>query len=344
MECPHCHAPNLDGATKCHTCAHDLPQSPSVADGDARVTDAKSGSEDQFDLLGEPTGADGRGRTANWILVSVALAAVVVIAAVVITAGAGGSGGSAGASTSPDGSLSVSEQAQLLDSVGRGLDQSAQRYQAVLVDADEAAVENADALKAWSREWTQRQADYRAEVAAVKAYNSRQQATPARSVPIIEKRTVGTGKDERTVERIVGYESISGSPPQYKDLPSPPSRPAKIDASDQELTTRLTAVAKSLDRLQQRLSDSAVDPVFAQTATDAQGALELLRERVREARRAVRHMVRREKKKGDVVLAARLSPLSLQGIGDAIHAVRMDLRNAGDALGLPEEDIAWASR
>lgn len=344
MECPNCHAENLDGATLCYACQGDLTRAPRTAPEAATPED--SFLEASPVALGPPGEGDqasrGRSHKAIWIVAVVAVAVAALFAAIVFASGSGGATSSSDSPLSPAGPLSVTQQVRLLDSVGRELDRSAQKYQAVLVAADEAAVENKSAAKAWSAEWARRQSAYKSEVAAVQAFNANHQGTSQTTIP-------GHPYDADKSDKVIDMQTteptvVPGTPAQHKSPPSHPAMPAKLDAPDQKLVARLDAIAKDLVGLQRRLSDAGADATLAQTSGDARLAIEALQTRLRAARAAIRGMVRRDQTKGEIVVASRLAPLSLAGIGDAVQAVRVDLRAAAATLGLPDKAIPWASR
>lgn len=347
MECPNCHAENLDGATLCYSCQGDLTRAPRTAPehsflAASTVTPGTPGEGDRE--------SRGRSHKAIWIVAVVAVAVAALFAAIVFASGSGGATGSSDSPVSPAGPLSVTQQARLFDSVGRDLDRSAQQYQAVLVAADAAAVDNKAAAKAWSAEWARRQSSYKSEVAAVQAFNAGQHATPATTIAIYKtvKTSVTDQKtgETKTVEKKVfdHYETVPGTAAQHKSLPPHPAKPKKLDAPDQQLAARLDAIAGQLKGLQHRLDDAGADAALAQTSADARLAIEALQTRLRAARAAIRSMVRRDQTKGEIVMATKLAPLSLAGIGDVVQAVRVDLRAAAAALGLPDKAIPWASR
>jgi len=315
VKCPQCGSENLDGSTLCYSCDGDLTGEPPLQAHDA----------------------GGGASRIVWIVAGVAAAAVLLVAVFALSRPHEVDGV---APVSPAAGTAAESQAKSLDSIGRGTSAVAKQYQLTLMSLSDIATQNEAALEEWSRERDKRQTDYEAEKAAVERYNASHQGTPGTTSTTIEQvwDVLTDSWNYREVTRNTG-----GQPADQKPLPSPPEPPTLVKVALDSPRSRLRALSRALRKLQQDVVAVQPDATFANSADDAERAVALLQQRVREARGVLAGLVEKTSR-GDKVIAKRLDVLQLQGIGEAIQALREDLQAAVANAGLDAAILKWATK
>ena len=228
-------------------------------------------------------------------------------------------------------------QVAVADGLGADLGAAATEYQAVLAGINHAKAKNANAVKAWKKKWDKKLADYRAEVAAVNAYNSSPaaQGTPAHTEYYTTTDKYG---NQRTVSR-----TVAGTSGHTRAMPPYPSKPTKLRVDLAAKRKRLTKLDTELETLASTLDAAALDAELQPVDTALRSGVGALQDKVAEARKALENVVRRDKDMGDVIRGEKLASIDAQGVTAAVQAVRDELVSAAQALGVDLAELTWAS-
>jgi hypothetical protein len=270
-------------------------------------------------------------------------AACLVVASVVVAAACGGDGDTVQGPSAEE----LTAQAQSLDAAGADLEEQAVSYATIVASVDKAADKNATALKKWDKEWTKRQAAYDKDVAEVEAYNASERekaaANPQRTLKtknwpfydfVTGKTVYPDGKYTVTV--------IPGYAPQLMALPDKPTMPAKVKVKLSREIKRLKKLDAQLGELDKKAAALVVGDEFAAPLDDLQTAVAELQVSVREARKALKKAVTKDKKRGDVIATKMVQGLEAGDLEAQVAALREALRQAAESAGVGGA-LTWIS-
>ncbi len=225
----------------------------------------------------------------------------------------------------------VAAQIEALDAVGRRLERTSSRADALQAAIVRVAKANRAAAAAWKEEWAERRSAYEAEVAEVEEYNA-SVAHPAESgsFTVVDPATGET----TTVE----FQTAEAVP--EKALPAPPEPPAKLKVRMAGRLDKLRGLTESADAIEAELASVPLRPELAGAAGALTAAIAEVQRVLTRTRASVREGVERDARMGQVCEKA-LTRLDLSAAA-AIEAARAALAGAaaenGFAAGLP-----WAS-
>jgi len=241
--------------------------------------------------------------------------------------------------------------ARSLDTAGADLGRRAAVYATVVASVDKAAAKNARALTKWDKEWKKRQTAYDTQVAAVNAHNAaeREKAAenPSRTLPRIVPAyklvyDPSTGRFVKIALPKPPPIVLAGYQPQYQSPPAKPRPPAVIRVKFAPQIKKLEKLMTKLKAFERDLATLDVGDGFAPVLAEMRVTAADLRERARDARKALKTAVKKDAKRGDVIVAKRLAGLKAGDLATGIAALADSLREAADAAGVPGA-LAWAS-
>jgi hypothetical protein len=269
-----------------------------------------------------------------------------VIAAVAVVAACGGESGSAQGPSAEE----LTAWAQSLDEAGADLEPASITYVAVVGSVGDAAEKNVADLAKWDKEWKKRQAAYEKEVAAVEAYNAseRQKAAANPTWIMILPPTQRLVHDPSTGKTVVvgvkgpSSRTIQGYQPQYRSLPPTAKMPKRVKVKLADEIKRLKKLDARLGDLEARLAALVVGAEFAGVLTEMQAATTDLHKSVVEARKALKKAVKKDKKRGDVIVTKRVQGLEAGDLAARLSALREALRAAAEVAGVAAA-LTWVS-
>jgi len=190
------------------------------------------------------------------------------------------------------------------------------------------AKSSASASRRWDRRWADRQASYRARVAAVRAHNAR------------ERQRYQAGMKETANsegELVIKYTYR----PRYQSYPARPRKPAALKVSVRSEAARLSKLRGRIDDLMGDIesegsSAQSFGPVYQAlaNATKALGAT------VDGASRAARAAVVSKGAKGRIINASRISKVSKTALDAPFSELERSYSDTLTTLGLTAEQVA----
>lgn len=281
-----------------------------------------------------------RGR--RWLVAAACLG----VASVAVAAACGGDGDTVQGPSAEE----LTAWAQSLDAAGADLEEQSVSYATIVASVDQAAGKNATALKKWDKEWKKRQAAYDKEAAEVEAYNAgeRQEAAANPTWTLILPPTQRSVYDLSTGKFVIvgvpgpSSRTIQGYQPQYRSLPSKPKMPKKVKVKLAHEIKRLKKLETKLISLHEQLAGLVVGSEFTSSLADLRRTVADLQAKAHRARTALKNAVKKDKKRGDVIVEKRIADLKATGLAANIAALREALLQAAQAAGVAEA-LTWAS-
>lgn len=270
----------------------------------------------------------------------------VFVVTVLILAGCGSKGSSS--ATGPS-AQELTGWAQAVDQAGQHLDQSVSDYGVLVVLVKRATVKNEKDLKAWDKEWKKRQVAYDKQAKEVEAHNAaeRQKAAANPTHTMISMPTFRMVYDPSTGLTTIKGEprppvTIQGYQPQYRSLPAKPKMPRKVKVKLTGEIKRLKKLEAILSDLEAQFATLVVGSQFAAAVADLQTATADLQAKVAAARAALKKAIKKDKKRGDVVVKKKVTLVDMGGLSASVSALREALLQAAEAAGVSEA-LTWAT-
>ena len=251
----------------------------------------------------------------------------------------------------------IARSVETLDGAGERIEQLSRRADALQKSIIELAEANREDIVAWTKEWTDRQSDYAAAVAAVDEYNA-SLPEPVEPEPLTLYRfDVVDGIMVRTP---VEVDVISLPAVPKKPYPASPQPPAELSVDPGPVLQQLRALRKTLRQIEDELSRSASLPATDKTSvafvavTDVPRLLVVSHARaalaaaadelalvIADLRAALDEGVTSDPLMGDVCAKAltRLDFSAARAIGDARAALVM----AAEENRIAPDGLTWAS-
>jgi hypothetical protein len=282
-------------------------------------------------------------------------------------------GSGCGTNTSPQGPSvdQLTAWARALDAAGLRLDTAVADYRAVVVSVGEAAMKNRKDLKAWDKEWKKRQKAYDTRVAEVEAHNAaeRQKAAAAAAqgawlnglahaldkinlhpapvpvFPLVPPDPSGAGRRRQPVDDLPGAESaqitgVLSYQPQYLPMPGKPAYPTKVKVRLKDELRSLRRTAGDVAILRSTLATLEVGEAFQPSLDQISQAVAALDERIARATKALRKAVKRDKKRGAVIVTKKAARVAIGSLAADVATARDALEEAVEAAGL-DVVLAW---
>ena len=243
----------------------------------------------------------------------------------------------AGCGSSGDSATPVPDQTKLL-AEGRAIaaleaavKKDAAAYEKTVAAIKKKAARNKLAVAAWDKEWKKLQADYQDEKAAVQSYNASQPSTSSETTTRTVK--IWDPFSQSYISHTETY-TIPGHSAQLKSLPAYPSKPAKLKVLLKKERRRLARLAGALDKLAAQTAQTQAGPPLAAAAVALKDAVTLLRQRVEDARSALQDAVKSKGSKGEVIDQKQIADITVDGVAEAVQAVRAALLEVMQSEGL----------
>ncbi len=268
----------------------------------------------------------------------VALAAAALIIALIVGVVASRAGSHGEKLPGPDLSQ-YALQATTLDGLGSRVHEASDSYQKVLASLDQVVAKNTVAVKAWDKQWRKKSASYQSEVAAVQAYNSSPAAQGTPDTP-------GTPAiyDDYGNLRSSATPGTLGKPSNKKPLPPKPKPPAKIKVSLRSQRQQLRMLKAQLDDVSAEIAAVRVSEEFLAVASALRRSSDALTKRVELAEKSLATAVRRDPRRGEIIVSRRLKGLDPSNIVTAVQQVRSLLFRAAQAQGIEPTGLSWAGQ
>jgi hypothetical protein len=252
----------------------------------------------------------------------------------------------------------IARSVEALDGAGERIEQLALQADALQKSIIELAEANQEDVVAWKKEWTDRQSDYAAAVAAVDEYNAGL-PEPIEQEPLtLDRFDVVDGVIVRTPVEVAGASWVPAS--LKKPYPAAPQPPAGLSVEPGPLLRQLRALAKTLrgveDELGRPSSPSAPDKtsMAVVAVTDAPrlllvsharatlaAAVDEVEQVVADLRTALDRGITSDPLMGDVCTKP-LTKLELSAAG-AVEEARAALVMAAGENRIAPAGLSWAS-
>jgi hypothetical protein len=264
--------------------------------------------------------------------------------------------------------LAMAREAKVADRLGSDFDSVVTEYTTAVAAIEPALAQNVTDVKAWKRQWAERKAAYRRnmaayrkKVAAVKAYNSNRWIANVRTT-YFEKSRPGylLYLEPRIPDENIWWSSggaydseISGVLTRRAYRPKGPARkmpkhpklkaPAKIEDPVGYRADTLETLTTQLDGLAGEVDSAELGTEFVPVADAIRSGIETLQTQVGLAVSAYHEAVRHDRRMGYVAVHQRLEGVDVIAADRAVQDVVSSLLDAAEAHGVDPAKLTWAS-